>query len=45
MPYYVFQMYYESVKEELNAKKKANDEQSKAQDKNKSKFKMPKRRR
>lgn len=42
LPYYVFQMYYESVKEELKAKKKANDEQVKEQSKSKSKFKIPK---
>lgn len=40
MPYYVFRMYYDDVKEELQAKKKMNDEQQRQQEK--SKFKMPK---
>ncbi len=40
MPYYVFRMYYEDVKDELLAKKKQHDEQQRSQEK--SKFRMPK---
>lgn len=42
MPFYVLQLYYESVKDELKAKKKANDEQSKQSEKRGHKFRMPK---
>lgn len=42
MPFYVLQLYYESVKEELKSKKKANDEQSKQSEKRGQKFRMPK---
>lgn len=42
MPFYVLQLYYESVKDELKAKKKANDEQAKQSEKRGNKFRMPK---
>lgn len=41
MPFYVFQSYYESVKEELKNKKKANEEQIKNSEKRNTKFKKP----